>query len=277
MAKILIVGLGDIGSRLATILVGQGHEVHGLRRRPEPVPGVRLLQADVMRPATLTLPAGLDYVYVILTPGEYSDEGYRRTYVEGLANVLGALRGQALKRVFFVSSTAVYAQDRGEWVDENSPAEPEDYNGRRLLEAEQLLRASGFASTAVRLAGIYGPGRLRLLNWVRAGRAVVAEPPQWTNRIHVEDCVGLLAFLLEKDSAGVTLDNIYIGVDSEPVPQHVVLDWLAGRMGLPAVPRISAESEGQNKRLSNSRSRRLGYAYVYGDYAAGYGQVLAAH
>lgn len=274
MAKILIAGLGDIGGRLATTLAAQGHEVHGLRRQPEPLPGVRLLQADVTQPATLALPAGLDYVYIILTPGEYSDEGYRRTYVEGLRNVMDALGGQVLKRIFFVSSTAVYAQDRGEWVDESSPTDPMDFNGRRLLEAEQLLRRAGFTNTSVRFAGIYGPGRLRLLNWVRAGRPVVAEPPQWTNRIHSDDCVGLLAFLLERDSAGVALDDIYIGVDNEPVPQHVVLHWLAGRMGLPPVPSISADAEGQNKRLSNARSRRLGYGYVYGDYLAGYGSML---
>jgi len=68
MAKILIVGLGDIGSRLAAALLALGHEVHGLRRSPVPVPGVRLIQADVMQCDSLTLPAGLDYVYVILTP-----------------------------------------------------------------------------------------------------------------------------------------------------------------------------------------------------------------
>jgi nucleoside-diphosphate-sugar epimerase len=275
MAKILIVGLGDIGTRLAATLLAQGHQVHGLRRSAVAVPGVQLLQADVTRPETLVLPPGLDYMYVILTPGEYSDESYRRTYVEGLGNLLAALGGQALRRLFFVSSTAVYAQDNGEWVDENSPAEPIEHNGKRLLEAENLLRASPFKTTTLRFAGIYGPGRLRLLKWVQSGKPVVAEPPQWSNRIHIEDCVGLLAFLLEKDAAGVALDEIYIGVDNEPVPQHVVLDWIAQQLGLPPVPHAVGTGTAQNKRLSNQRSRALGFDYRYADFTGGYSAVLA--
>ena len=73
----------------------------------------------------------------------------------------------------------------------------------------------------------------------------------------------------------MTLDAIYVGVDDTPVPQHVVLDWIAAKNGLPPVPHI-AEGVGQNKRLSNQRSRHLGYAYKYPDFMAGYGAVLAA-
>jgi nucleoside-diphosphate-sugar epimerase len=274
MAKVLIVGVGDIGTRLALTLQGQGHEVHGLRRSAAEVPGVQMQQADVTDPA-LHLPAGLDYVYVILTPAESGDEGYRRIFVEGLGNILVALKGQAPRRIFFVSSTAVYAQDNGEWVDESSPTEPTKYNGIRLLEAERLLRASGFANTTVRFAGIYGPDRLRLINWVKSGKPVVADPPQWTNRIHIEDCVGLLAFLLARDSEGVALEEIYIGVDDEPVPMHVVLDWVADHCNLAHVPHGTATASSQNKRLKNTRVSRAGFVFSCPNFRKGYLAVLA--
>jgi nucleoside-diphosphate-sugar epimerase len=275
MAKILIVGLGDIGSRLAITLRDQGHEVHGLRRSTSALPGIRTHQADVTQPATLVLPMGLDYVYIILTPGESSDEGYRRIFIEGLGNVLAALQGQAIKRIFFVSSTAVYAQDQGEWVDESSPTEPTAYNGIRLLEAERLLRASAFTSTTVRFAGIYGPGRLRLINWVKSGKPVVAEPPQWTNRIHSDDCVGLLAFLLAKDAEGVALEEIYIGVDDEPVPLHVVLDWIADKLSTEHAVRINTPTIGRGKRIRSSSVLILLYQRNFQNFRHGYGNMIS--
>lgn len=274
MAKILIVGLGDMGSRLALRLAALGHEVHGLRRSAASLPGVFTHQGDVTEPASLRLPLALDYVFVILTPGESSDEAYRRTFVDGLGNVLAALDGQGLKRLFFVSSTGVYGQEDGAWVDEASVAEAGGFSGRRLLEAEKLLVLQNVPYTVLRFAGIYGPGRLRLLRWVQEGRPVQAEPPSWTNRIHIEDCVGLLAFLLARDMQGERLDTLYIGVDDEPVAQHDVLDWLAGILGLPPVQHERRPGAPQNKRLCNRRSRELGYRYSYPGFREGYGVVI---
>lgn len=287
MAKILIVGLGDIGTRLAAALLAEnagheaahaaGHEVWGLRRSAVAVPGVRLIQADVTRPETLgALPRGVDYVYVILTPGESSDEAYRRTYVEGVTQLLTNLDSSCLKRLFFVSSTSVYGQDGGEWVDESSPAEAGGFSGQRLREAENLIRNQKFASTVVRFAGIYGPGRLRLLRWVETGRPVQAQPPAWTNRVHIVDCVRFLAFLLARDVQNLPVEGMYVVADDMPVPQHEVLDWLAAELGLPPVPREGAPGTSQNKRLSNALSKKSGFVYIHPDFRSGYRAVIGA-
>lgn len=301
MAKILIVGCGDVGSRLAQQLAVQGHEVHGLRRSHFSLEGVHSLTGDVTVPASLRFPAGLDYVFVLLAPGAAGTAGassatgavgasgisgaatasivageaaYRRVYFEGTRNVFAALSGQQLRRLFWISSSSVYGQEDGGWVDENSPAEPASASARVLLESEALALQSGWPATIVRFAGLYGPGRLRLLRWVQEGRPVQAEPVSWTNRIHVEDGAGLLAFLLAQDAAGTSLENLYIGTDNEPAPQHEVLDWLVDHMALPRVPHIAKPEAGSNKRLSNKRISALGYRWRFPDYRAGYEDVL---
>lgn len=275
MAKVLIAGCGDVGSRLARRLVEAGHDVTGLRRSPLDLPGVTSLQADVTRPDTLELPPGLDVVFIILTPDGYDAEAYRRTYREGTRNVLAALAGQSLQHVFWVSSTSVYGQDDGSVVDEDSPAEPATATARVLLESEALVRAAPWPPTIVRCSGLYGPGRFRLLRWVEEGRPVVAEPPQWTNRLHVDDAAGILAFLFVRRLAGIVPDPLYIATDQEPVAQHDVLDWLADTMDRPRVPHESKPGATRNKRLSSRRLAALGYVWQYPDFRRGYHPVIA--
>ncbi|HEX6590411.1 MAG TPA: SDR family oxidoreductase [Moraxellaceae bacterium] len=274
MAKVLIVGCGDVGSRLALELVAAGHEVHGLRRGGVDLPGVHSLAGDVTRPETLQLPPDLDTVFVLLAPGESGEAAYRRVYVEGTRHVLDALAGQKLRRLFWVSSSSVYGQEDGSWVNEDSPAEPDSPTARCLLEAEALVHAGAWPATVVRFAGIYGPGRERLLRWVREGRPVQATPPLWTNRIHVDDCAGLLAFLFVRDLAGTNLASLYIGCDDLPVLQQQVLDWLADCLALPRVALVSRPGAGSNKRLSNRRILALGYPLRFPDYQAGYAAVM---
>lgn len=275
MAKILIAGCGDVGSRLATRLVAAGHDVTGLRRSPFALPGVTALQGDVTDPARLQLPAGLDAVFIILSPDGHDAEAYRRTYRDGTRHLLAALAGQQLRHIFWVSSSSVYGQEDGSRVDEHSPATAVSATAQVLLDGEALVQASAWPATIVRCSGLYGPGRLRLLRWVESGKPVQAEPPQWTNRLHVEDAAGILAFLLGRALSGVALESVYIATDNEPAAQHEVLDWLADRMGLPRLAHV-ANPEGKcNKRLANQRLMQLGYRWQYPGYREGYDSVLA--
>lgn len=269
MANILIIGCGDIGGRLATTLAQKGHQVYGVRRSAHALAGVTMRQADISRPFTLDIPAP-DYVYIILTPDRSDAESYQRTYVDSLNHIRRALQSYALKRVFFVSSTSVYGQDQGEWVDELSPTEPKGFNGQTLVQAEQLCQQY-WPATVVRCGGIYGEGRLRLLRWVQEGKSVTTG--QWTNRVHVQDVVGILAFLLMQQDQGQKLEACYLAVDDCPVLQEDVLDWLAEQMQLPAVPKVQGEGE-SNKRLANQRLKALGYSFVYPGYKEGYAGVI---
>lgn len=272
MANVLIIGCGDTGSRLAQILVQASHAVTGVRRSRSAIPGVAMAQADITRPFRLDISAP-DYVFILLSPDESSREGYERTFLTGLENIRTALESWSPKRVFFVSSTSVYGEDSGEWVDEDTPPRPKGFNGEVLLQAEALA-CRFWPATVVRFAGIYGEGRLRLLKWVESGRPV--NPVLWSNRIHVADAARLLAFLMEQHVQGRELEEVYLGVDDCPVLQAEVLDWLAGRMEIPAVPRQQVSDGGANRRIGNGRIRRLGFRFCYPDYRAGYAGVMVS-
>ena len=278
MSRILIAGCGDIGTSLGSRLAEAGHQVWGLRRGarvlPEPI---RPLSADVTEPSSLSdLPDGLDAVFYTVTPGGRDRAAYERAYVLGFANLLAALESAPSPpgRLFYVSSTSVYGQDDGSWVDEDSKTQPTTFSGRAVLAGERLAGASRIDAVVVRFAGIYGPRRTRLLEQVRGGATYAEGPPQFTNRIHRDDCVAVLAHLLAvSDPAGC-----YLGVDDAPVPQCEVVEWLAEQLSAPAPRRVSADRLSRragSKRCSNARLRASGFVFSYPTYKAGYRALLA--
>ena len=278
--SLLIAGCGDVGGRLASRLISQGWQVHGLRRSISALPqGVLPVAGDLAQSqCPADWPEGpLDYLVYCAAANESTEAGYRAAYIEGLRHVLGWLRehGQMPRRVLFVSSTSVYGQQGGEWVDESSPVEPEGYSGRILLEAEQLLLTSEWPASVVRLSGIYGPGRAWLLNQVRQGYRVATEPPLYGNRIHADDAAGLLAFVLQADQRGQALEPLYIGVDDCPAPLHEVVAWLRDYLGVTDWSAETSIRRAGSKRCRNSRARALGWVPHYADYRQGYAAILA--
>ncbi|MET1076784.1 MAG: SDR family oxidoreductase [Pseudomonas sp.] len=278
--SLLIAGCGDVGSRLGLRLVASGWRVHGLRRTTSALPaGILPLAGDLQQAdCPEAWPSGaLDYLVYSAAAGEHDEAGYRAAYVEGLRHVLAwlAQQGQSPRRLLFVSSSGVYGQQGGEWVDEASPAEAGSFSGRIMREAEQLALASGIPATLVRLTGIYGPGREWLLTQVRRGYRVASEPPLYGNRIHVDDAAGLLAFLLQADQRGQALDDCYLGVDDSPAPLAEVVAWLRERLGVSHWSDESSVRRAGSKRCSNARARALGWAPEYPGYQQGYGAILA--
>lgn len=268
-----------MGRALAASLVEEGCEVFGLRRRPVDLPvGVRPLAVDLLEPAALRAVPAVDGLVYAVSAGARRDEAYEAAYVRGVEALLGHLErtSPGLRRAVFVSSTGVYAQQDGAWVDESSPTEPVDFAGRRLLQGETRVRATG-RGVVVRLAGIYGPGRTSLVERVRAGRATFAPgPPRFTNRIHRDDAAEALRVLLRAEAP----PEIVIGVDDEPAPEREVLSWLAARLGAPppreAPPEPGGRRHVSNKRCRNGRLRRCGVSLRYPSYREGYAALLAA-
>lgn len=275
MQRVLIAGCGDVGTRLAARLLARGAAVWGLRRSARPLPpGALALRADLSDPATLReLPRGITHLVYAAAPAARDEAAYRRAFLDGPRHLLAALDTAALVRIVFVSSSAVYGEHGGGWVDEATPPDPPGFNGRVLLEAEAALAAQRWPATALRLAGLYGPGRTRLIEQIRAGRArAPRDPPFWSNRIHVDDAAAALDLLLKLPAPA----PIYVGVDDTPLPLHELYAALAVHLGAPPPAEGPPPSGIGSKRLSNARLRAAGFAPRWPDARSGYAAVIDA-
>ena len=275
--RVLVAGLGDIGGRAAARLVEQGHEVVGVRRSATPGPdGVTMVRGDLTDEGLATqLPdAPFDRVLVTVSADGRDPQLYRTAYLEGPVTLLAGLarRGDPVQLVLFTSSSAVYGQRDGEWVDEDSPTEPSSATGAIMLEAERAIAGSSSHATALRLTGIYGPGRTRLVDRVRRGEAVVSSQPSWTNRIHAADaaaaCVRLLELAADAPAA-------VVGTDDEPARRDTVHRWIAERLGVagPVVDDDRAPDRG-SKRCRNELLRSLGWEPAYPTFREGYAELV---
>lgn len=274
--KVLIVGCGDLGAAIAKQLHASGIKTIGLRRSLEAIAGVEMVRADVTKADSLAALASLKpqiIIYCVAASGQ-SDEAYQSAYVHGLRNVLATqAANDKLRHVFFVSSTRVYGQNTDLLIDESVKAQPADFGGEHLLEAEQLLHSLRCGVTVLRLSGIYGPGRLRM---IKLAESPSAWPEQnvWSNRIHRDDAAAFIVSLVKLVITGAPLKSCYIVTDSQPVTQHEVLSWLAMQMGM-AVPESMPPAE-SGKRLSNREMLATGFKLKYPDYQSGYATLLAA-
>ncbi|WP_431024702.1 SDR family oxidoreductase [Halomonas sp. H5] len=277
----LIIGCGDIGITLARQLKAQGQSVTGVRRRPEALAetGIAAVAADVQDAESLASLPNAEVVIYVISADRFEEEAYRAAYPDGLKAVLAEYAGRKRppKRVFFVSSTSVYAQQEGESVDEASKAVPHGFSGQLMLEAEQALLAHALPGSVVRFSGIYGPGRDRLIRQVREGRIAPATPTMYSNRIHRDDCAGVLAHLIDLALADKPLEPLYLASDCEPAPLHEVMQWLADKLRVePSQVIQSPLRRRASKRCDNALLLESGYRFRYPSFREGYAQVLEA-
>ncbi len=267
-ASVMLVGVGDLGARIGYELLAAGRRVVGVRRNADRIPvEFEAHSADVGDPASLaTLPNVATLIYV-MTAGERTADAYQRAYVDGLRNVLAAVRPS---RVLSVSSTAVYEVDDGGWVDEMSPTAPTGFSGRAMLEMEHVAEDSPIESCAVRLGGVYGPGRTRFVEQVRSGKATFGPEPAYTNRIHADDAATLIASL----AVAPKVEPIVIGVDNDPAERREVITWMADRLDVSVPPVDLSAAPNSNKRCSNRLALSLGFAPRYPSFREGYASIL---
>jgi nucleoside-diphosphate-sugar epimerase len=279
----LLLGFGDLAQRLASRL-GRDYVITGVRRSACRHDVAETVQANILdRQAVsklLTVPR--DIIVLTLTPSELSDEGYRQAYVETMQTLLSCLQLQIYKKprlIVFASSTSVYDQSDAQWVNESSVTKPKTYNGQRVLEAEQLLGASGLPHCIVRFSGIYGPGRNRLIEQVVNGESTEKKPVLYSNRIHADDCAAILMHIIERQKNAI-MASLYLASDCLPAPLYEVKEWLAQELGLP-VNHLQAKPSGRSlrssKRCCNQRLLDSGYEFIYPDYRIGYRALLQSY
>ena len=239
MPTSLIVGCGYLGRRVASLLLERGGVVYGTTRNPDKARrlaemGVRPMLVHVTQPLTLAaLVPALDAphldVYYMVPPGRPDrSPSPRQTVLGGIGHVVKALRGAKVRRGVLVSSTAVYGQRGGEVVDADTPAKPIEERGRLLLDGERLWQESGEARHVVRLAGLYGPGRVIGRRALESGAPLVGDPRALLNLVHVEDAARLLVAVMDAEHPG----QVEVGCDGHPVARERYYEHLAGLLNV---------------------------------------------
>lgn len=297
--KILFIGCGDIGLRAIRALPSGSlkfaWQAQAMRRNPLALPAdIDAIRGDLCNTGDLLAvldKSNVDAIVITLTPDHMSDQGYLDSYVAGARALKLALSKteNPPRLVVWASSSGVYSQTNGEWVDELSEVIPISFRGKRLLEAEKII---GSLSTepllcngrpikplVVRFSGIYGPGRNRLIHQIKQGKIAAKEPTVWTNRIHSEDCARVIVHLLTRYAQNKPLESLYLATDDEPVSAHEMQHWLAKQMGVCILGdsdnKKNRQSAGlSNRRCSNKLLTKTGYKLAFPSFREGYLSLL---
>jgi nucleoside-diphosphate-sugar epimerase len=277
----LIIGCGYLGLRAGERLARRGELVAGTVRTAAGAArlvdrGVTPVLVDVLDPDSLAALPSADRVLYCVGFDRSAGVPMRSVYVDGLRRVLERLGGR-VGRLVYASSTGVYGQVDGYWIDEEAPTVPGHESGRIVLEAEDLARdlasRQGVPLVILRFAGLYGPGRLPRRASLIGGEPIVGDPDRPLNLVHIDDAATAAIAALDRGVGGRT----YHVADDRPLPRRDYYSLAARLMGAPE-PRFvpprpgSPESarEASSKRISNQRMRaELGVSLAYPDITTG--------
>lgn len=231
MESVLIIGCGYVGLPLAKAWLHKGRVVYGTTRTPArrdrlKEEGIEPVVLDLLASPPFQLPKA-DLVY-FLVAGSHEE-----TLPEGMTRVLSALAENPPQKFIYSSSTGVYGDHRGEWVDETSAREATHPAGLRLIRTEEILlsafRKHRFPGIVARLSGIYGPRRIPGRDLVLKRGPMVGDPDGYLNLIHLDDLVHLLVAAALRGKAGES----YLFSDDHPVLRKEYYRFLAERLGVP--------------------------------------------
>ncbi|MEF8856577.1 MAG: SDR family oxidoreductase [Haloplanus sp.] len=269
--RVAILGCGYVGLELGRQLTAAGHDVIGVRRSDAGLDAIEdagfdAVRADVTDATSLSAVPDVDWLVYAASAGGRGAEAARAVYVDGLRTAVETFdaRPSPPDRLVYTSSTGIYGDHGGDWVDESTAPDPATDRQRILLEAERVaLEGGSIDGTVVRFGGLYGPDRYRLDYYLDGP---VTEG--YLNSLHRDDAAGVVAHLLETDRAR---DEVVLAVDDEPVSKWELADWLADECGVARPPKQTVEeraAEGDvsrrvraNKRCANDRLHELGYDF----------------
>lgn len=268
-SSVLIIGHGYVGAALAESLWTSGASVASVNRAADASCPYPVISGDVSTLGSLksipgSLPfSGPDVIVHCASSSRGGADAYRAVFIDGLKNLREIFPAVP---IIFTSSSSVYGQIDGSVVDENSPASPDRETSRLLCEAEVLARGSG--GIALRLAGIYGPGRSVHLRKILEGTATIdeGEVSRFLNQIHQDDVIRAITHLIEAGIArhGGALFNV---VDDHALTQRECYESLASFFGVPvppeAPPALDRKRAWTNKVVSNAALRATGWEPRY--------------
>jgi nucleoside-diphosphate-sugar epimerase len=253
----LIIGCGYLGKRVASRWLAAGDTVYATTRSRAHADqfeamGLHPLQGDVTAAADAanrlpTLPT-VDTVLWAVGVDRTAPASYEDVHVTGLQRLLDRLPGQP--RFIFISSTGVWGDGSGGFVNETTPPTPAREAGRALVAAEARLQAHRHGPGVVlRLAGLYGPDRLPRLADLQAGKPLPADPASWLNLIHIDDAAAVACDVAELSAPR----PLYVVSDGSPIRRR---DWYEGLARItgnpsPAWDPAASQSRGGDKRVDS--------------------------
>jgi len=288
----LVFGCGYLGQRIAKRWRDAGAEVHVVTRSHQRAAhfrrdGYRAIVADVTRPETLRELPQVETVLFSVGFDHGTSSSIEEVYVGGIKNVLAELSTET-QHFLYLSTTGVYGSAHGDWVDEQTPPNPQRDGARASLAAEQQLASNplGSRSILLRMAGIYGPRRIPYINKLRAGQPIAAPSEGWLNLIHVDDAASI-ALAAETWAKSGNLDpgpHVFCVSDGQPVVRGDYYQEVARRIGASPPKFVSpdphspaAQRAMANKRIRTEKMRQmLGAKLAYPSYREGLAAILGS-
>lgn len=272
--RLLVAGSGYTGTAVALELRDRGANVWATTRS---IQKSEILKTHGITPVLFQLNTPLpslpvDAAVLCPAPDTRTDENYDLIYNRGIRSLVDDLQACGVDRILYTSSVGVYEISDGREVDETTPVAPATGRGRALAAAEKWVLDSESSGLVLRLAGIYGPDRNRIMD-IRQEKITAEGLDSFLNLIHLEDVVGSVLHLLEQGNPR----NIYLGVDHEPVLKRDLVNWIADRLGIPVAPSFQKSQFNRDfggKRCQNGKLLEAGYRFRYPTYREGYTDLI---
>jgi nucleoside-diphosphate-sugar epimerase len=279
----LVFGCGYLGLRAAKRWVRSGDDVFAVTRNPQRADDLRALDiipivADVTQPDSLTGLPTADTVLAAIGMDRTAYSDIRMVYVDGLRNVIQNLPSET-GQLMYVSSTGVYGDFGGTWIDENSPTHPTREGGKACLEAEALIATSRFAdrATILRFAGIYGPCRVPTRELIVSKQWKKLSSDGYLNLIQVDDGAQIVETISNRPPTGET----FLVSDGNPPLRRDYYEFIAQHFGVSQIPWEQSDVDlknvrgGSNKRILNKKLvERFEITFEFPNYQTGLAHAL---
>ena len=275
--KVLIIGCGQLGFSIVNNADPDVFKLYGFSRSLRKSPAsIEMHQVDILKTEAIDAIKLVNPEIIIyaVSADTQSIESYQDHYVLGLKKTYEAiLELDHFKHLFFVSSTRVYGQKTTKILSELDIAEPSDYGGEALMEAETVARQLKDKATILRLSGIYGPNRKRMIQLAQSNPGNWPATNNWSNRIHEEDAARFIVFLMKRIMMQESIEPIYLVTDGVPTKQYDVLTWIRNRLQL-TTDTIELPILESGKQLQSVLLNQTGFVLKYPDFTYGYEAII---
>ena len=275
--KVLIIGCGQLGFSIVNNADPDVFKLYGFSRSLRKSPAsIEMHQVDILKTEAIDVIKLINPEIIIyaVSADTQSIESYQDHYVLGLKKTYEAiLELNHFKHLFFVSSTRVYGQKTTKILSELDIAEPSDYGGEALMEAETVARQLKDKATILRLSGIYGPNRKRMIQLAQSNPGNWPATNNWSNRIHEEDAARFIVFLMKRIMMNESIEPLYLVTDGVPTKQYDVLTWIRNRLQL-TTDTIELPILESGKQLQSVLLNQTGFVLKYPDFTYGYEAII---